>query len=81
MKRRKNIRRIPSEILSKIDKIENDKIVVAAKRAYTIESIRNGHLKHLGIRIVPDGTVIGPSQYFPPAWLAAHQSTIASATP
>lgn len=74
MKRRKNIRRIPSEILSKIDKIENDKIVVAAKRAYTIESIRNGHLKHLGIGIVPDGTVIGPNEPILPASMVGRAS-------
>ena len=67
MKKRKNIRRIPTEILAKLDKIENDKIIVAAKRAYTIESIKNGHLKHLGIKIAPDGTVIGPSEPILPA--------------
>lgn len=74
MKRRKNIRKIPSEILSKINKIKNNKVVVAAKRAYAIEHIRNGQLKHLGITIAPDGSIICPADPILPASTVGHTS-------
>lgn len=67
MKRRTNIRRIPDDILSKVNNIRNNRIVVAAKRAYAIDSIKRGDLKHLGVKIAADGSVICPDEPILPA--------------
>jgi hypothetical protein len=63
---KKNIRKIPSEVLTKLGKIKSDEIVTACAVRFKAEYLRVGNLAHLGIMLQDRGLVV-PSLVIPPA--------------
>jgi len=63
---KKNLRKIPPEILRKLKGIKSADIVAACSVKFKASALRNGVLKHLGLRLTPSGLLI-ISPVIPPA--------------
>lgn len=63
---KKNLRKIPTEILNRINNINSDEIVVGCAIRFSASTISVGKLKHLGIEITKEGLKI-PLAILPPA--------------
>jgi hypothetical protein len=62
---RKNIRKIPKEVLTNLKRIEQKDIVVACAVTFKATALRKGILKHLGVKLTTKGLYI-PSPVMPP---------------
>ena len=62
---RKNIRKIPKEVIAKLETIESNEVVVACAIRINAEHLRSGKLAHLGIQLDDQGLSV-PSSVIPP---------------
>jgi hypothetical protein len=62
---KKNLRKIPDEILSKIKTIKGKNIVVGCAVKFKANDLIEGRLRHLGIVLTPEGLQL-PSHILPP---------------
>lgn len=63
---KKNLRKIPAEILGKLRTMKTNEIVAGCAVMYQAEVLLAGRLRHLGISIAPEGLVV-PHSIVPPA--------------
>lgn len=63
---KKNLRKVPREVLARLRQIEDDSIVVACSVEFKQADLRKGILRHLGVRLTADGLNFAP-RVVPPA--------------
>ncbi len=63
---KKHINKIPNHVTAKLKTLEATDIVAACSVKYLASAIRKGTLRHLGIRLSPNGLVV-PESILPPA--------------
>ncbi len=63
---KRNIRKIPRQVIEKLNQIEGEDIVVACALKFSSSQLRKGILRHLGIRLSPKG-LTAPASKMPPA--------------
>lgn len=63
---KKNLRKIPAEIIAKLRTIKAKEVVVGCAKKFSVAFIRNGNLKHLGISLTKKGLIL-PDSVIPPA--------------
>ena len=63
---KKHINKIPQHVTAKLKALEATDIVAACSVKYLASAIRRGRLRHMGIRLSPNGLVV-PESVLPPA--------------
>jgi len=64
--KKKNLRKIPSDIYSKLKTFPSQDVIAGCIQAFSAEDLKSGVLNHLSIKLTEDG-LSAPSQIMPPA--------------
>lgn len=63
---KKNVRKVPDSVRRKLDRMEDDQIVVAVVKKIALDTVRAGTYKHVGVA-VEEGALVVPEAVVPPA--------------